>query len=97
MNFMSEIREQAPALRNLVQYWKDTQVEETEKIREAFLKAQIGKVLEALPEEFHNGFVQGYTANYTPVKIMGAESEKDIIKAEIIAVEDDFCIGKKID
>ena len=71
-------------------------IEETEKIREAFLKAQIGKVLEILPEEFHNGFVQGYTANYTPVKIMDAENEKDIIKAEIIAVEDDFCIGKKV-
>lgn len=71
-------------------------IDETEKIREAFLKAQIGKVLEVLPEEFHNGFVQGYTANYTPVKIMDAENEKDIIKAEIIAFEDDFCIGKKV-
>ena len=70
--------------------------EETEKIRKAFLDSQIGKVLEVLPEEFHNGFMQGYTANYTPVRIIGAENEKDIIKAEIISVEDDFCIGKII-
>ncbi|MBR2867613.1 MAG: tRNA (N(6)-L-threonylcarbamoyladenosine(37)-C(2))-methylthiotransferase MtaB [Clostridia bacterium] len=71
-------------------------IEETEKIRKAFLELQIGKVLEVLPEEFHDGFVQGYTANYTPVRIMGADKLKEIIKAEIIAVEDDFCIGKAI-
>ncbi len=70
--------------------------EETEKIRKAFLHSQIGKVLDVLPEEFHNGFMQGYTANYTPVRIIGAENEKEIIKAEIISVEDDFCIGKII-
>lgn len=68
-------------------------IEETEKIRKAFLEAQIGKTLEVLPEEFHDGFVQGYTANYTPVRIFGAENEKGIIKAEITSVEDDFCIG----
>ena len=58
--------------------------EETEKIRKEFLHSQIGKVLEVLPEEFHNGFMQGYTANYTPVRIIGAENEKEIIEAEII-------------
>ncbi len=71
-------------------------IEETEKIRNAFLLSQVGKVLEVLPEEFHNGFVQGYTANYTPVRILGADNGKEIIKAEIISVEDDFCIGKTI-
>lgn len=68
-------------------------IEETEKIRKAFLESQIGKTLEVLPEEFHDGFVQGYTANYTPVRIFGAENVKGIIKAEITSVEDDFCIG----
>ena len=69
-------------------------IEETEKIRKAFLQQQIGKVLEVLPEEFHDGFVQGYTANYTPVRILGADNSKEIIKAEIVSVQDDFCIGK---
>ena len=69
-------------------------IEETEKIRKAFLEQQIGKVLEVLPEEFHDGFVQGYTANYTPVRILGADNSKEIIKAEIVSVQDDFCIGK---
>lgn len=70
-------------------------IEEPEKIRKAFLESQVGKILEVLPEEFHDGFVQGYTANYTPVRILGEENTKEIIKAEIISVEDDFCIGKK--
>lgn len=71
-------------------------IEETEKIRKAFLEQQIGKVLEVLPEEFHDGFVQGYTANYTPVRILGADNSKEIIKAEIVSVQDDFCIGKAL-
>lgn len=71
-------------------------IEETDKIRKDFLESQIGKTLEILPEEFHDGYVQGYTANYTPVRILGAENGKEIIKAEIISVEDDFCIGRKI-
>ncbi len=71
-------------------------IEETEKIRKEFLGSQVGKVLEVLPEEFHDGFVQGYTANYTPVRIFGEEKIKEIIKAEIISVEEDFCIGKKV-
>ena len=33
MNFISEIRQQAPALRTLVQYWNDTYTEDTEKIQ----------------------------------------------------------------
>ena len=71
-------------------------IEETEKIRKVFLEQQIGKVLEVLPEEFHDGFVQGYTANYTPVRILGADNSKEIIKAEIVSVQDDFCIGKAL-
>lgn len=69
---------------------------ETEKIRAAFLESQIGKVLEVLPEEYHGGYIQGYTANYTPVRIMTDTMPQGITKAEITAVEDDFCIGKLI-
>ncbi len=71
-------------------------IAETEKIRKAYLEAQKSKVLEILPEEYHGGFIQGYTANYTPVRIEANELPKGIIKAEITAVEDDFCIGKII-
>ena len=67
----------------------------TEKIRKDFLKSQIGKTLEILVEEYHDGYAQGYTANYTPVKIpCECDSLHGIIKTEITAVDGDFCIGK---
>ncbi len=65
-----------------------------DEIRNEFLKSQIGKTLEVLVEEYHNGFVQGYTANYTPVKIPCEKEIHGIIKTEITAVDGDFCIGK---
>ncbi len=70
-------------------------IEETEKTRADFLKNQIGKTLEILPEEFHQGCVQGYTANYTPVKILGlSQMHEGFIKAKITAVDGDMCIGE---
>ncbi len=69
----------------------------TEKIKLDFMTAQIGKTIEILVEEYHNGFAQGYTANYTPVKIpCECDRLHGIIKAEITDVCDDFCIGKLI-
>lgn len=69
--------------------------EACENIRKAFLENQIGKTLEVLIEEYHDGFAQGYTANYTPVRIAcGCDKPHGIIKTEITAVDGDFCIGK---
>lgn len=66
-----------------------------EEIRHNFLKSQVGKTLEVLVEEYHEGFAQGYTANYTPVKIAcSCDNLHGIIKTEITAVDGDFCIGK---
>ncbi|MBQ2694384.1 MAG: tRNA (N(6)-L-threonylcarbamoyladenosine(37)-C(2))-methylthiotransferase MtaB [Clostridia bacterium] len=65
-----------------------------EKIRQDFLKEQIGKTLEVLVEEYHGGFAQGYTANYTPVKIAVEKELHGIIKTKITAVDGDFCVGK---
>lgn len=65
-----------------------------DEIRSEFLNSRIGKTLEVLVEEYHEGFVQGYTANYTPVKIPCESEIHGIIKAEIISVDGDFCIGK---
>lgn len=64
-----------------------------DEIRAVFMKKQIGKTLEVLIEEYHDGFAQGYTANYTPVKIP-CENIRGIVKAEIIGVDGDFCVGK---
>ena len=68
--------------------------EACEEIRQAFLRKQIGKTLEVLIEEYHDGFAQGYTKNYTPVKIASDCDIHGIIKTEITAVDGDFCIGK---
>lgn len=68
--------------------------EACEKVRQDFLKSQIGKTLEVLVEEYHGGFAQGYTANYTPVKIACNCELHGIIKTEITAVDGDFCVGK---
>lgn len=65
-----------------------------DKIRKNFLESQIGKTLEVLVEEYHDGYAQGYTANYTPVRIFSGCDIHGIIKTEITAVDGDFCIGK---
>ncbi len=72
-------------------------IEEAEKIRFAFFEKQNGKIVEILPEEHHDGCVQGYTANYTPVKIINCNDiPKGMIKAKIIGCENDFCIAEQI-
>ena len=65
----------------------------TEEIRQSFLESQIGKTLEVLIEEYHGGYAQGFTKNYTPVKIACDENLHGIIKTKITAVDGDFCIG----
>ena len=65
-----------------------------DKIRNKFLKNQIGKTLSVLIESRQSdGMYLGYTANYTPVKCKsGIVGEiKDVL---ISSVEDDYCIGE---
>lgn len=72
-------------------------ISRTEKIRKEFLNRQIGRTLEIIPEEYHDGAVQGYTANYTPVRVIGCTCRPGgTVRAEITGVEDDFCIGRPI-
>lgn len=72
-------------------------IEQAEKIRLDFFKKQNGKIVEVLPEEHHGGCVQGYTANYTPVKIINCkEIPKGTVKAKIIGYENDYCIAEAL-
>ena len=72
-------------------------IEKTEEIRQNFLKNQIGKTLEVLLETRHSdGCVEGYTKNYTPVKVEGDLPCGEIIEVKITAVDGDFCVGGKI-
>ena len=73
-------------------------IERTENIRREFMKNQIGKTVEVLFEAADgNGFINGYTPNYTPVKARLCESFcGKPIKIKITGTEDDFCFGEPI-
>ncbi len=66
----------------------------TNEIREEYLKEQIGKTVNVLFEVHKNGFNEGYTENYTPVKVYGdCDLQGKILNVKIMDTEDDFCIG----
>lgn len=65
----------------------------SEKIREAFLKNQIGKTLSVLTEQKIDGYMFGYTKNYIPVKILDEKIENNqIVNAKITDVKDMICV-----
>ncbi|MCR4925204.1 MAG: tRNA (N(6)-L-threonylcarbamoyladenosine(37)-C(2))-methylthiotransferase MtaB [Clostridiales bacterium] len=71
--------------------------QECAKIRADFLKRQIGKEVEVLLEtRSTDGKFEGYTPNYTPVLIENCNGEcGNIVKAKIIDISGDACIGEK--
>ena len=69
--------------------------EVTDKIRAEFLKNQIGKTIEVLFETEKDNYCEGYTKNYTPVRVNSAKLCKgDFLTVEIIDAGNDYCIGK---
>ena len=72
-------------------------IEKTEEVRQSFLKSQIGKTVDVLFETRHSdGFVEGYTKNYTPVKVKKEIPCGVISAVKITAVDGDFCVGEEI-
>lgn len=68
--------------------------ESTEK---TFLVSQIGTVAKVLLETQVNGVWEGYSENYTRVKIPNlTATEGDIVTVTITDTESDYCIGKII-
>ena len=69
-----------------------------EKIRSAFLRSQIGKTVSIIPETHEKeGFVFGYTENYTPV--MAKVSKDTIGKTVLVKITDsdkDYCYAKSV-
>lgn len=75
-------------------------IEETEKIRREFFFSLIGKTQDVLIESrTDGGYICGFSANYTPIKVKCGEClTGQIKKVKITAVsDDDFCIGEFID
>ncbi len=65
------------------------------EIRRGFLKKQIGRTLEIIPEsKLENGFGFGYTANYTPVRIKGNFKEGIPIKVKITGSDSEYCYAE---
>ena len=73
-------------------------IEETSKIREAFLREQIGKTFEILIESSDkNGFKTGYTKNYIPVLVKCDNKYISTIqKVKIISSNKENCCGEMI-
>ena len=71
-------------------------IEVADKLRQDFLKAQIGSTVTVLCETYKKGVVSGYTKNYTPVKF---ESDIDLnntlVNVKITDTYEDCCIGIK--
>ena len=70
-------------------------IEETEKIRRAYLESQIGRIYSVIFETSDSdGYLTGHTANFIPVKVKAPDELRGEIK-DVLLTEtgDDFCIG----
>ncbi len=66
----------------------------TNESRKAFLKAQTGKTVNVLFETDKENYSEGYTENYTPVRIYdSAKRAGEILSVTITDATDEFCIG----
>lgn len=64
------------------------------EIRKEFLLKQVGKVYEVLFETEHPKFSEGYTKNYTPVRIYDGKDRKGkFINVLITDAGNDYCVG----
>ena len=70
-------------------------IDETEQMREAFLKRQIGKTVEVLAETVEpDGSATGYTANYTPVTIPSGADCGAFYRVLITGADQESCFGE---
>lgn len=68
-----------------------------DEIRTAYLEQQIGRTVEVLCETFEEGFVTGYTKNYTPVRFpSGSARHNELVRVRLTGVdrEHDACVGE---
>lgn len=66
----------------------------TDELRAEFMKNQVGKTVTVLFETRRNGFNEGYTENYTPVRIFGdSDYRGKIIETVITDANSEYCTG----
>lgn len=70
-------------------------IENAGKCQKEFLESQVGKVFPVLFENrIKGGFYEGYTPNYTLVRVKSDKNiSGEIIDTKIISAEDEYCVG----
>ncbi len=69
-------------------------IEATGAAEKEFLKNQIGETVAVLFETCDNGYIEGYTKNYSRVKVKSDISHSgEILNIKLTEVENDYCIG----
>lgn len=70
-------------------------IEVTNQTEKEFLEGQIGKTVSVLFETNENGFSEGYTKNYTRVKVKTATAHSgEILNVKLISAKNGYCIGE---
>ena len=70
-------------------------IEATLSTEKEFLASQIGKTVAVLFETYDNGYIEGYTKNYSRVKVKSDISHSgEILNVTLTAVENDYCLGE---
>ncbi len=84
-----------PQLTNAVKESRAKKLTEiTNETRKEYLKKQIGKTVNVLFETDKDEYSEGYTENYTPVRIYDSiKRAGEIITVKIADAKDDYCIG----
>lgn len=67
-----------------------------EQTRDAFLTAQIGTTATLLTEQNDGMFTEGYTENYTPVKVRGVFPPNTLLSVKLFAAENGVGIGEPV-
>ena len=67
----------------------------TDRSRREFLQSQVGRTEEVLFERLRHGMLEGYTKNYTPVRVHSDDYSlcSQIRKVRLTEACDDYCIG----
>lgn len=71
--------------------------EATLKTESEFLNSLVGKVFPVLFETAQDGFAEGYTANYSRVRVKSNNPHTgEILNVKIISAENEYCFGELI-
>ena len=70
-------------------------IETTLATEREFSEAQIGKTVSVLFETFDGSFIEGYTKNYSRIKVKSEVSHSgEILEVKLTETQNDYCIGE---